>query len=189
VGYLAASNFKTFHPRYVSVSLPCLLLLLASAFADLRPRARRVLAVAVVLLWAGALARAAFDPAYGREDYRAALAHVRAGIAPGEQVLAVGAPEPVEWYGRGLPVARFWLGFAADPVRLEQRFAESLAGHSGAWVVASREEDLDPTGRFGDLLDARVPPSARWQRAGVRVWHVVQPASAGTGKPLEPAQP
>lgn len=181
VGYFAANNFKTFHPRYVSVSLPALMLVLAAAFADLAPRWRRILAAAVVVLWAGALARAAFDPAYGREDYRGALAHVRAGFTPGERVLAVGAPEPVEWYGRGLPVARWWLGFAADPARLEHTFADSLAGWRGTWVVASREEDLDPAGRFAAWLDRRVPESARWQHAGVRVWHVVSEPAEATG--------
>src|SRR5262249_35838153 len=71
VGYFAAQNFKVFNPRYLAVSVPCLLLTVAAAFADLGPRARRAFAVAVGLLWALALGRSAFDPAYGREDYRA----------------------------------------------------------------------------------------------------------------------
>lgn len=174
VSYFAANNFKVFHPRYVAVSLPCLLLVLAAAFADLGPRARRAFMVAVALLWAGSWARATFEPKYGREDYRSALQVVRSGLAPGERVLAVGAPEPVEWYGRGLPVARWWLGFAARGERMQQTLTDSLASHPGTWVVLSRAEDDDPEGRCARWLDARTPDSRRWATAGVQVWHVTR---------------
>jgi hypothetical protein len=172
VSYFAAHNFKVFHPRYLAVSLPCFLLVVAAAFADMGPRARRAWGLAVALLWAGSLARATFEAKYGREDYRAAMAHVRAGITPGERVLAVGAPEPVEWYGRGLPVSRWWLGFAARPERMAATLGDSLAVAKGTWVVLSRPEDLDPDGRCARWLDAHAAPAGRWAGAGVWVWHV-----------------
>ena len=121
---------------------------------------------------AGALTRATFEPKYGREDYRGALAYVRASIAPGERVLAVGAPEPVEWYGRGLPVARWWLGFAAKPARMARTLSDSLAAAPGTWLVLSRAEDQDPDGRCARWLDARVAAAGRWTGSGVRVWHL-----------------
>jgi len=178
VSYFAAHNFKVFHPRYLAVAWPVLMLAVAAALADLGPRARRAFAVAVGLLWALALGRMAFDPAYGREDYRAALTRVRAGFAPGERVLAVGAPEPVEWYGRGLPVSRWWLGFAADPERMAARMRDSLAVAPGTWVIASRTEDLDPEDRLARWLDARVRPEERWRAGGVSVWHWRQDTGA-----------
>ncbi len=171
VSYFAAHNFKVFHPRYLAVAWPCLVLAVAAAFTDLGPRARRGFAVAVGLLWALSIGRMAFDPAHGREDYRAALGRVRAGFQSGERVLAVGAPEPVEWYGRGLPVARWWLGFAADPERMAGRLEDSLGVAPGTWIVSSRSEDLDPGGRLARWLDARVRPDARWEAGGVKVWH------------------
>ncbi len=181
VSYFAANNFKVFHPRYLAVSAPCVLLVVAAAFADLGPRARRGFAVAVGLLWALALGRNAFDPAYGREDYRGALAHVRAGITSGERVLAVGAPEPVEWYGRGLPVSRWWLGFAARPEHMAGTLADSLAATPGTWVVCSRTEDLDPEGRMSRWLDERVASEQRWSANGVRVWHWRRDGTPGAG--------
>jgi len=171
VSYFAANNFKVFNPRYLAVSLPCVLLVVAAAFAALGPRARLGFGTSVGLLWMLSLGRMTFDPAYGRDDYRAALAHVRAGFLSGERVLAVGAPEPVEWYGRGLPVARFWLGFAAVPERMASRLQDSLAVAPGTWIVCSRSEDLDPEGRFARWLDERVAPSERMSASGVRVWH------------------
>ena len=161
--------------------MPCLLLGVAAAFADMGPRARRAWGLAVALLWAGSLARAAFEPKYGREDYRTAMAHVRAGFTPGERVLAVGAPDPVEWYGRGLPVARWWLGFAARPERMASTLADSLAAAPGTWLVLSRAEDLDPEGRCARWLDARVAPAGHWSAEGVRVWHVKREDVARSG--------
>lgn len=183
VSYFAATNFKVFNPRYLAVAQPCLLLVLATAFADLSPRARRAWGTAVALLWALALGRSAFDPAYGREDYRAALAHVRAGFTAGERVLAVGAPEPVEWYGRGLPVSRWWLGFAAVPERMASRLQDSLAVATGTWIVSSRSEDQDPEDRFARWLDERVAPADRMSTSGVRVWHWRRDAARESARP------
>jgi 4-amino-4-deoxy-L-arabinose transferase-like glycosyltransferase len=183
VSYFAAHNFKVFHPRYLAVSLPAVLIVGAAAFASLGPAARRGLAVAVGVLWALSLGRMAFDPAYAREDYRAALAHVRAGFTPGERVLAVGAPEPVEWYARDLPVARWWLGFAADPVRMASRLEDSLAVAPGTWIVSSRAEDLDPGGRLARWLDGRVRAEARWEAGGVTVWHWRRDGTGGGARP------
>ncbi len=183
VSYFAANNFKVFNPRYLAVSLPCVLLVVAAAFAGLAPRARRGFGAAVVLLWALSLGRMAFDPVYGREDYRTALAHVRAGLSPGERVLAVGAPEPVEWYGRGLPVSRWWLGFAAEPDRMAGRLEDSLAVAPGTWIVCSRPEDLDPEGRFARWLDARVAPADRMSANGVRVWYWRRDAARELARP------
>ena len=185
VSYFAANNFKVFHPRYIVVSLPCCLLVVAAAFADLGPRARRVLAGVVAVLWAVALARMAFEPKYGREDYRTAMSKVRASMAAGERVLAVGAPEPVEWYGRGLTVARWWLGVAGRPERMQQTLTESLAAVPGTWVVLSRAEDDDPEGRCASWLDARTPAARRWSANGVQVWHVMRADVVAAGDPQQ----
>ena len=181
VSYFAAHNFKTFHPRYLAVAAPCVLLVVAAAFTGRAPRTRNVLVAAVGLLWALSLGRMAFDPAYAREDYRGALAHVRSRLAAGERVLAVGAPEPVEWYGRDLDVARWWVGFASEPERMASTLSDSLARAPGTWVVGSRTEDLDPEGRFARWLDARVPLGERWATHGVTVWHWRRDAALPNG--------
>jgi hypothetical protein len=181
VSYFAAHNFKVFHPRYLAVSFPCVLLVFAAGFADLPSLARRLLGGAVVALWAVSLAQLAFVPEYGREDYRGALATVRAGWRPDEQVLAVGAQEPVEFYARSLRVRRWWLGHVARPARMDSTFEEALSRARGSWVVLSRAEDLDPGGAFARMLAARYPHAGTWSRPGVRVWHIVR--SSGNTSP------
>ncbi|MCC6349766.1 MAG: glycosyltransferase family 39 protein [Candidatus Eisenbacteria bacterium] len=182
VVYFAMQNFKVFNPRYLAVSLPAFLLVVAAGWADRGALGRRLLGGAIALLWAVSLFHHYFDPGYAREDYRAALSTVRRGIAPGEQVLAVGAMEPVDFYGRGLPVRHLWLGFAADSTRLEQELARALSGVRGTWVVLSRSEDLDPAGRFAKRMD-EIAPGARSGYPGVRVWHVSRPPD-GNDRPV-----
>ena len=182
VSYFALRNFKVFHPRYLAVVYPCFVLLLAVALADLGPRARRAVAAAIGLLWAVSLHHHYFVPRYGKEDLRGAAALVRARGVVGEKLLAVNTGEPMFYYYRGpLPQGRLWLGYAGDPVRLERRLSEALAGVSGAWVVLSRAEDLDPSGAFVRYVDRRFPGAERTRLEGVRVWHIRLPNHGRSG--------
>jgi len=173
VSYFAAQNFKVFHPRYLAVAAPGFLLVLAAGLVSLPRRWRWGAGIAVAALWGVSLAHHYFRPEYGKDDYRGALQRVAASARPGEQVLAVGAEDPVYYYYRGpLSVDRLWLGFAADPPKLKTRLAEKLAAAPGTWVVLSRSEDLDPAGAFARLMDARTTEADRFAREGVRVWHL-----------------
>jgi len=174
VSWFAMRNFKVFHPRYLAVCVPGVLLVLAAGLADLPRRARIAGWVAIGGLWAVALAQHYFDPRFGKEDYRGAAGLVRARAVAGEKVLAVGAPDPMFYYYRGpLPIEALWLGFAADPARLARAMDQKLEGTRGAWVVLSRAEDLDPGGAFADFMTRRFPGAQRFALEGVRVWHVV----------------
>lgn len=173
VVYFAGHNFKVFNPRYLAVSVPGFLLVVAAAWADRGARGRWLLGGTVAALWGVSLFQHYFDPRYAREDYRGAVAAVRAGLAPGEQVLAVGALEPVDYYGRGLPVEHLWLGFAADTTRMEQKLEAALSRASGTWVVLSRGEDLDPEDRFARRMEA-IATGTPGAFTGVRVWHVTR---------------
>ncbi len=187
VSYFALQNFKVFHPRYLSVALPGYLALLAAAFADLRPRARAGFAVAVAALWALALQHQYFDPRYGREDLRSVGALLTARAVPGERIVAANTEDLLFYYYRGpVPVFRYWLGWAADPVARGERLERLVADAAGAWVVLSRGEDLDPAGAFARHLDERHPDAERFQYEGVRVWHLRSPAPAAPA-PDEPS--
>lgn len=179
VSYVAAQNFKVFHPRYLAVASPVWLLLIAAALADLRPRGRWLLGGALGLVWGMSLWNHYAEPRYGRENYRAAAAHIRAHASPADRVLAVYSLEPMEYYMRGaLPLEPFWLGFAADPQHLEQRLASALDGPAATWVVLSRSEDLDPADVFARHMAERYPDADPWRATGVRVWHVPGAARA-----------
>ena len=173
VSFFALRNFKVFNPRYLAVCAPLFLLVLAAGLAGLRRPLRIVAAAAVALLWTASLAHHYFDPGYAKDDYRGALRLVAERSQPGEKLLAMGAEEPVYYYYRGpLSVDRLWLGFVADPGRLEEELDGKLAGARGTWIVLSRSEDLDPAGVFARTLEARHPEAEGFRFAGVRVWHL-----------------
>jgi hypothetical protein len=181
ISYFALQNFKVFHPRYLAVGAPVVLLALAAGLSALGPRARLLFGLAVGGLWAVSLEQHYFRAEYAKEDCRSAIALVRSHASAGEQLLAVGADEPVFYYYRGpLPVGRFWLGYAADPARLAVKLDAALANARASWIVVSRPEDLDPAGNFARLLDARTAPSERWRFIGVRVWRLAPAAKPGS---------
>lgn len=86
--------------------------------------------------------------------------------------------EPVDFYGRGLPVEHLWLGFAADSTRMGRELDAVLSRASGTWVVLSRADDLDPAGRFARRMQ-QIATGGPEEYSGVRVWHVTRrPAGA-----------
>lgn len=182
LSWVAAMNVKVFHPRYVAVAVPGLYLILAAGLADLGPRLRAGFALAVAAIWAVSLQHQYFDPRYGKEDIRAAAALLAERGRPGERVIAANTESVLSYYYRGpMRVEPFWLGFAGNPARLEAELSESVAGTSGAWVVMSRAEDLDPTGAFARALEARYPGAEAFPFEGVKVWHV-RPDSVRSAK-------
>jgi len=187
VSYFAVQNFKVFHPRYLSVALPGYLALLAAGFADLRPRGRAGFAVAVALLWGYSLQHLYFDPRYGKEDMRAAGALLTERAVAGERIVAANTESLIFHYYRGsVPVVTYWLGWAADPVKRSERLDRLIGDATGAWVVLSRGEDLDPDGAFARHLDEAHPDAERYGFEGVRVWHLRRAVSPG-GPPSGPS--
>ena len=167
---LCGHNFKVFHPRYLAVAMPCLLLAVAAAFADLRPGVRGCWAAAVAALWAVSLSHHYFVPEYGREDYRGA--HGRRSRA--DSLPASRCSRSARWTRCSTTTAGACrscaCGWDSRPVpdRMRERFQQAIAPARGTWVVLSRTEDLDPGNRFARWLDPRYPGCERRSFAGVR---------------------
>ena len=173
VSYGALQNFKVYHPRYVAVSFPFLIALLAAGFADLRPRVRSILAGALALTWLVSLQHHFFVPGYGKEDMRTAAAWMQARVRPGDRILAAGADDVIIYYYRGpLKIGRFWLGWAATPGKMAARLDEARRGADAVWIVWSRGEDLDPEGRFLGYLRTAFPAADHLSTEGVEVWRL-----------------
>ena len=171
--YLALHNFKVFHPRYVAVAVPGVLIVLAAGLADLGGRARAAFAVAIGALWAVSLAHHYGDPRYAKEDIRSAAALIDREGGPGQKIVSVNTGELLLYYYRGpLTVEPFWLGLAADPERMAARFEDLARSPNGTWVVLARPEDLDPAGQFVRHLEHRHPGASRHAFNGVTVWRL-----------------
>jgi len=170
VSYFAIMNFKTFNARYASSGLPAWFALLAAGFVALPSRLRISLAVAALLLCVASLRNHYFDPVYGKDDFRAAAAFLRAEVAPSDSVVATGGYAPIEYYLPGR-YRVYWLGFARDE-RMAPKFDAFLNRTGGAtWVVVSRPEEFDPAGRFERWLQGAHRPQVT-TFPGVRVYRI-----------------
>ena len=187
-----------FNARYVMVSHPAFLLVLAGGMAALWERrvsyvgnlARWTVASLVLVFVLGVSAYANYnafaDPVFSREDFRGAARYVRKHIAPDETViLTSGHMFPIfDYYAPG--VERYLLPDSStlDTTRtLDYAIAADLnrwlVGRGGVWVVLWQDEVVDPVGYLTTMLGqvGSEQPVARGFK-GVELRHYRLPADA-----------
>ena len=169
---LAASyNSPKFNARYVMVSHPAFLLILAGGLAALWQRrvgyvgnvlrgALSALALILILsVSAYANHNAYSDPAFARADFRSAAGYVRQHIAPDETIiLTPGHMFPVwDYYAPG--TERFLLPDSPTldtnltlDYSIAQDLNQWLADKQGVWLVLWQDEVVDPTGYLTAML-------------------------------------
>jgi hypothetical protein len=157
-------------PRHLIFAWPVVPILEAAAFARL-PRFRPAL-LALFLLQAVALSNLLYDPAFGKDDERAAVAH--AEERSGERAYVVGDAAPL--YARrtkGLMKAR------VDPA--DDHLFED--GTTDLWLVDNRAWE-DPDGRYRARMDLAArrlglgPGTVDGRYAGIVLWHWRRAGSA-----------
>jgi 4-amino-4-deoxy-L-arabinose transferase-like glycosyltransferase len=183
VTVFAPLTHQPLNARYVILAFPALLVLVAAGTEGL-PRRWRI-AAWIALLGVSGIALANYHHAgrYQREDYRAAVAALRAEARPGDLVLVTapytilmlryydpGRVEAVPYPDRGPDEAgiahrtttrdwEFWLS------ELERR----IAGRTRFWVLLSRTWRYDPPGRLVPYLDGRFTRAWSGSWAGTRL--------------------
>jgi hypothetical protein len=153
-----------FASRYPTLLAPTAMAVIGAAIANIRPFRRiRPSVVVIVGVGLGLAARLWLgQPIYANEDFRGAIAHIRARLAPDERVILVSghfAPA-FEYYWRGAREA--WIALPPDPVLNVNHtltytdtvptLNEKLAGKGGAWLLAWQDDVIDPTGIVPALL-------------------------------------
>ncbi len=120
---------SVYHDRYFIASLPAYLVLIALGLRALAARCARVtMAGALVLLVACgvSLGLLYFDPAHARDDWRGAVAHLRAQADPTREVLIVYAGQilPMAYYEPGdLPRLNIYMPTPDAPASLEAQLS------------------------------------------------------------------
>ncbi len=180
-----------FSPRYPTIAMPIVLAACGITLAGLQRRGGmpRLLARAscVVLIVGFAVAAVGLraSPLYANEDFRGAVAHIRAHRQPDERVVLVsGHFAPVfEYYWTGRP--EDWVALPPDPVLNVNNMLTytdtvpatnvALAGAGGAWLLLWQDDVIDPTGLVPALLrrqaQAFAPQSDVPQFTGLRLLH------------------
>jgi uncharacterized membrane protein len=173
VVFLATRNAKVFNPRYLSPVVPLLFAVVALGWVWLRaarPRLSAVLAVALLVPTLLALWNYREDPAYMREDARAAAHYLAAETGERDLVLGVGAPQLLLWYGHGdAPMQMVFDVWLRDAAGLEARVSEWAEGRERLWLYLARPWLQDPTGRLEALLNQRYGSPVERRFPGVRV--------------------
>lgn len=160
-----------FNARYVMVSHPALLLVVAGGLASLlrrRPgRAENLLRwalAALSLLFIVGVAvfangKAYGDPVFSRADYRGAARHIRRHIEEGESViLTSGHMYPVfDYYAPNVDRHLLPDSPTLDTSRtldysIAGQLNDWLAGQTGVWVVLWQDEVVDPVGYLTTML-------------------------------------
>jgi len=165
-------NSPKFNARYVMISQPAFLLVLAGGLAALWQRGtnslRNVLrgamaALALIFLlgvsaYANSLAYT--DPAFARADFRGVARYLREHVGPDETIiLASGHMFPVfDYYAPDLERHLLPDSPTLDVTQtLDYSIAsdlnEWLAGKDGVWLVLWQDEVVDPTGYLTSMLD------------------------------------
>jgi hypothetical protein len=170
---LAARDVKTFHPRYLIAFFPVFPALLAAGAVH-GGRPARIAGIAVVALVAVSLGRLWFDPAYAKEDSRAAARLVRENEQPGDAVVVIYSFRPFKHYFADTGSGRARLHhvhkrFLRTDRELGAHVEEASLGSGRVWLVLSRWWEVAPEQRIRDAFEARLTEAGRWEFPGIKV--------------------
>jgi hypothetical protein len=180
--WLAATNMKPYNVRYLSVTLPAFLLLVALGFAELRQRWRWLAAAAALVASVWSCANYLFVPRYGRDDVRGAVAYVASRARPEDAVLQLSLTAMLEkYYTQLAPRPVHPPGVAATDPAAARQFVRGLVSPGGTlWYLECRPEALDPSGVLRQSLYDLAPGPEITDFVGVRVYRFSLPQSFQT---------
>lgn len=173
VAGVAALGLKAFNPRYLSVSQPAFLLLLAAGVMELGRRRPRLAAAAGGLLICSMLygaGRQAFDSRYAKDDFRGVAGYLDSSVTPRDLVIEQGVSGPLaRYYGGPAPVVTFYATYLRDESRGRERLAEWVRGRDEVYWVGSRLWYEDPDRRVLSWLTSMGTTVASREWVGVEV--------------------
>jgi hypothetical protein len=178
--WLAATNIKPYNVRYVSVALPAFLLVVAFGWSVLSRRMQAVTAVAALATSVWACGNYLFEPRYGRDDVRGAVAYVARHAHGADAVVQISltamlrhyytqlGPRPVHPPAAALRDA----GAAAAFVRAQ------VPSTGVVWYLECRPEAIDPAGVLRSSLQSLATGTEMTEFVGVRVYRCEIPVPA-----------
>ena len=163
------------NPRYLVVAIvPCWIILSLGVQVCARVRPALVIPAAAAVLIALSLHNHYFEPAYAKQDMRAAVALVNENARPGD-VIVISSIElggPFIYYFKRHDVPYFGYPPNAglvDPDELPRDIAEMLSHKSRAWLILGRTWSSDPDELIPAHFNRFYHPVERAQFPGVTV--------------------
>jgi len=153
---LCWQNAKAFNVRYVLVSLPAYLCVVAVGLRALPPRCKNAAPALVVATMLVSLGNYYFNDRYAKEDVRGAAAFVESNAASGDCVVVPTVIEVFEYYFAGTnPVRTVWCPPGTPRQRIDEQVDKILAACPIVWYVNAREWDHDRDGYLREALTSR----------------------------------
>jgi hypothetical protein len=157
LSFFGVKNFKPFNPRYVMVSYPAYVLLLAEGLRHRRPAFLRLGLAAVIFatmflsLW-----NYYNVMQYAKDDFRSAARTLETKFAQGDVLFTEGTYEPLIYYGRQVTKPITFLPLhpqiISDDSKLESYVLEKSREADRIWLITSRLWNLDPEMRVPALF-------------------------------------
>jgi hypothetical protein len=153
---LCWQNAKAFNVRYVLVSLPAFLCVLALGLQAFRPPVKQLLTVLVFGTLLLSLGNYYFNDRYAREDVRGAARYIEKNAVSDECILVPTVIEVFDYYYDGeSPIRNVWIPAGTPQERIDEQLDKVFATCSTVWYVAAREWDHDKSGYLRGALDSR----------------------------------
>ncbi len=164
---LIAFRAPAYHPRYVTVGMAFLVLLLAAGLAT-RPAIGLPVGAGLMALGVWAVWTQQINPEFWRTDYRSVVAAV-SREARSEDLVVFNVPPPFRYYYRGTAPA---VPAPVVPYRAEPMLdfvRERTTRASRVWYVWNPEVVTDPDRLFDGLLESALIKEAETWAGGLRL--------------------
>jgi hypothetical protein len=155
--YLLATltTFHEYNTRYVVMSLPAYMLILAAGIAALpRSRIRLVLLASVLIVNGLSLANYYFDPHYAREDARSTAEYLKSETSARDLILINGNTSALKYYFKsGLPLIPIDSQTTKNELLVTAKLREVSKNSDRIWLVEMRSWETDPKGQVKATLE------------------------------------
>ena len=172
--YLVATmtTFHEYNTRYVAMSLPAYILILARGIGRFRrPIIQLALLGSVLIVNGISLANYYFDSEYAREDARSAAQYLESAAQPGDIILLSGNPQALQYYyKKGMPVVQASEQSIKNTLAVSAKLPEAGNNHVRMWLVEIRPWETDPKGNVKAALDKQARLDKHQSFPGVQIY-------------------
>ncbi|UCH82911.1 MAG: glycosyltransferase family 39 protein [Candidatus Latescibacterota bacterium] len=153
---LCWQNAKAFNVRYLLVSLPVYLCVIAVGVQALGTRVKNAATVLVVGTMVVSLGLYYNHDRYAKEDVRGAVDYIEQNEAADQCILVPTVTEVFDYYYDGPnPVRTVWTPWGTTRDQVEERLEKALAECRIFWYVNAREWDHDRDGYIREYLGSK----------------------------------
>jgi uncharacterized membrane protein len=169
---LCWQNAKAFNVRYVLLSLPAFLCLLASGLLAFPKRWALVTWLLLVVTLGWSLANHYFNANYAKEDIRAAARYIAENADPSQCILVPTVREVfTHYYDKEAEIYGLFTPPGTKKEVVEKRLNRLFAGCNSFWYVRAREWDDDSEGYILDILSHRCQILETVELTGTKLLH------------------